>query len=175
MNLAANEQKFLEFYDQSITKIYRYVYFRVGSEQIAQDISAEAFLKTWQYLKEGKNIGNLSAMVYQICRNMIADNFRNISKLPISLETTSKLDLSESEEEIIGGAETGLELDKVRECLRELKDEYQELIIWHYIDDFSVPEICEIWGKSEGSVRTSLSRAIRALKAVLEGKRPNNQ
>lgn len=170
MDSIINEQKFLQFYDKNVTKIYRYIYFRVGSEQVAQDLSSEAFLKTWQYLNDGKDIENISAMVYQVCRNLIADYFRKNGTFPISLENASETDLRESGSELIENAEAGLELDKIKLALAQLKDEYQELIMWHYIDDFSVSEICQVWGKSEGAVRTSLSRAISALRAVLEAR-----
>jgi len=97
MKLVENEQKFLEFYDQNITKIYRYIYFRVGSQEIAQDLSSEAFLKTWQYLKDGNFIGNLSAMIYQICRNLIADYFLKNPNLLIPIEDVQETHLSEAE------------------------------------------------------------------------------
>jgi len=53
-------------------------------------------------------------------------------------------------------------------CLKQIKEEYQEVIIWYYVDDFEVGEIAQILGKSEGAVRVSLSRAVKALKGALE-------
>jgi len=166
MTLVENERKFLEFYDRSITKIYRYVYFRVGSEQIAQDISSEAFLRAWQYLKDGKDIGNLSAMVYQICRNLIADYFRKNKSLLISLDESQNL--PESESNLLQQAGDKIDVEVIKHHLRLLKVEYQEIIIWRYIDDFEIPEIAQITGKSEGATRTCLSRALGALKEILE-------
>ena len=164
-----NEQQFLEFYDKFVTKIYRYVYFRVGSEQVAQDLTSEAFLKTWQYIKDGKEIGNLSAMTYQVCRNLIADYFRNVAdKLPISLDNVADSDLAVADSDLITKAEAGLSLDAIKSRLRLIKEEYQELIIWYYIDDFEIYEISQILGKSTGSVRTALSRAVKALKGAIE-------
>jgi RNA polymerase sigma-70 factor (ECF subfamily) len=168
MDQTVNEQKFLEFYDKNITKIYRYIYFRVGSEELAKDLASEAFTKAWQYLKGGNYIGNLSAMTYQICRNLIADNFRNNSNLPISIDNVAETSLIETQPGFEEKAEKGLKIDQIMTCLRLIKEEYQEVIIWYFVDDFEIREIAQILGKSEGAVRTSLSRATKALKEALE-------
>lgn len=159
-----NEQKFLQLYDQYVTKIYRYIYFRVGSKQVAQDLSSETFLRTWQYLKEKGNIGNFSAMIYQVCRNLIADYFRKNPNFPITLDDVSEKELTDPGSDLTEQVGEKLEVAEIKEALKYLKVEYQEVIIWHYIDDFSIKEIAQITEKSEGSVRTSLSRAIKALK-----------
>jgi len=167
-----NEQKYLEFYDKNVTKIYRYIYFRVGSQEAAQDLASEAFTKTWQYLKTGnRQIGNLSALIYQICRNLISDYFRYNSDKPISLEEVSdKISdkiIGESASGNMEKAENCFQSDQIRQCLRLIRQEYQELIIWYYIDDFEITEIAQILGKTEGAVRTSLSRAIFSLRELI--------
>lgn len=162
-----NEQKFLDFYDEYVTKIYRYVYFRVGSEQLAQDLASETFLKTWQYLKEGKPIENLSAMTYKVCRNVISDYFRNSGAFPIKLEDVSeKNNIAEINEDFLEKAENSIELEKIKNQIKLLRLEYQEIIIWRYVDDFEIEEIAQILGKSEGAVRTLISRAVSALKEI---------
>lgn len=163
-----NEQKFLDFYDQNITRIYRYIYFRVGSVQTAQDLASEAFLKIWQYLKEGKGIENLSAMTYQVCRNLIADYFRKKSNLPITLEEAA--DFVKHIEEFDLKSDQDLAIEDIKKALRYLREEYQEAIIWYYIDDFSIEDIAGITGKSQGAVRTLTSRAVKALRELIEAK-----
>jgi RNA polymerase sigma-70 factor (ECF subfamily) len=167
-----DEKKFLALYDQYVTKIYRYIYFRVGSEQLAQDLASEGFLRTWQYLKEGKYIGNFSAMIYKVCRNLVADYFRKNSKLPISLDElkqeNNQVDELASDIDIVSESDQNLEIEHIKACLCLIKEEYQEVIIWRYIEDFSVEEISQITERSEGSIRTLLSRAISALRLAVE-------
>jgi RNA polymerase sigma-70 factor (ECF subfamily) len=51
--------------------------------------------------------------------------------------------------------------------LTNLKDEYQDVIIYRYLDELSVPEIAKIMGKSEGTIRVLLHRALTALRKEL--------
>jgi len=56
------------------------------------------------------------------------------------------------------------DLDTIKAVLTNLKDEYQEVVIWHYIDDLSIAEIAKMLKKSEGAVRVTLHRALKAVK-----------
>jgi len=63
--------------------------------------------------------------------------------------------------------ELNFELENLKKALRRLRDEYSEVIIWHYLDDLSVKEIAEILNKRENNVRVLLHRALESLKAQL--------
>jgi len=56
------------------------------------------------------------------------------------------------------------DLELVKNALVQLKDEYQNVIIWHYLDDLSIPETAKLLGKTEENTRVLLHRALRALK-----------
>ncbi len=56
------------------------------------------------------------------------------------------------------------DLGTIRFALNKLKDNYQEVIICHYIDDLSVSETAKMLNKSEGAVRVMVHRALKALK-----------
>jgi RNA polymerase sigma-70 factor (ECF subfamily) len=162
------EDKFLAFYDQYVTKIYRYIYFRVGSEFLAQDLTSEAFLKYWRHISNNENtLDNPRAFLYQIARNLLADFYRQKDKAPISLEeiTDKKIadkDLSPQEQ-----TEQALQIDEVKKALTSLSEDYQEIIIWRYLDELEIKEMSQILEKSEGAVRVLISRALSDLKQIL--------
>ena len=60
-----------------------------------------------------------------------------------------------------------LEMEPVKKALQEIKDDYAEVVIWHYLDELTVPEISDILDKSEGAVRVMLSRALEKVREVL--------
>jgi len=63
------------------------------------------------------------------------------------------------------------EFQEVKLALQNLKQDYQDIIICHYIDDMKVPEIAEIMGKPQGTVRVMLHRGLKALQKEMGAKK----
>lgn len=167
------EQQFLELYDANVGKIYRYVFFRVGSEEQAQDLTSEVFLKSWQYINNqptvnSKQLKNPRAFFYQIARNLIADFYRQKDRLPISLEEIADKSIADRAHSPSDLAAVSLDMDSVKKALLRLSDDYREVIIWRYLDELEIKEISEILDKRENNVRTILSRALTELKEILK-------
>ncbi len=55
---------FSKIYDQYINKIYRFVFLKVSSQEIAEDLTSETFLKTWESFKNGTRIENPQAFLF---------------------------------------------------------------------------------------------------------------
>jgi len=159
----ANQRKiFSSIYDKYVNKIYRFIFIKVSSQEIAEDLCSETFLRGWQVFKERRDIENPPAFLYQIARNLIIDHYREKGKAKIvSAEYSQIIDpKTDLEEKAISSSD----FDNIRQALAGLKEDYQTVIIWHYLDDLSVPEIAKILDKSEGAVRVSLHRALKTLK-----------
>ena len=118
----------MEFYDRNVAKIYRYIYFRVGSEEQAQDLTSEVFLRCWQRLNSRQeSISNLRAFFYQVARNLIVDFYRQKDRAPLSLEEIADKKIADKSD---GPSETvsiALEMESVKRALSHLKDDYQEM------------------------------------------------
>ena len=161
-----NQRKiFSSIYDKYVDKIYRFIFIKVSSQEIAEDLCSETFLRGWQVFKEREDIENPPAFLYQIARNLIIDHYREKGKAKIvSAEYTPIVDPREDLEE---KANLSSDLEEVRRSLANLKGDYQDVIIYRYLDELSVPEIAKILEKSEGTVRVTLHRALKALKNEL--------
>ena len=161
-------EAFGKLYDGYATRIYRFIYFKVSSSTDAEDLTAEVFLKAWQYLSEGKEIRSFSGLLYTIARNQVIDFYRRdtANKEP-KLEDMELENLSDG-----GKMKEGLE--KMQEAtalvkkLKLLKDEYREVLTLRYIDELAPGEIAEILNKSGISVRVLIHRALKALKKIIE-------
>jgi len=55
-------RQFSKIYDKYIEKIYRFIYFKVNSVEISQDLTSETFLKAWQAFQREK-INNIPAFL----------------------------------------------------------------------------------------------------------------
>lgn len=161
-------EAFGEIYDLYVSKIYRFIYFKVSSIEEAEDLTSEVFLKTWQYVSDGKEIENLNAILYKIARNIVIDFYRDRTKKEVlEEELLVKAAVKDDELEKL---QINLDMKDIEKSLRELKDEYREIIILRFIEELSISEIAEILEKSKGAVRVLIFRALETLKEVLEEK-----
>ena len=158
---------FGKIYDKYIDKIYRFVYLKVNTQEIAEDLTSEAFLKTWAvYQKKGKEIENIQAFLYKTARNLVVDYYRQKGKISIvppidPLIIDPRCNLEEK-------AKLASDIEKVKESLSSLKEDYQNIIIWHYLEGLSVVEIAEMLGKTAPTTRVLLHRALKSLKEKVE-------
>jgi RNA polymerase sigma-70 factor, ECF subfamily len=160
------QDNFSKIYDQYVTKIYRFIYLKVSSQEVAEDLSSEVFMRTWEiYRSESSKIENIQAYLYQVARNIVADHYRARKVRIVSVEET--VDIVDSADSLQDQAVLSMEMDRIQKALTAIQDDYQDLIIWRYLDELSVPEIAEITGKSEGSIRVGVSRALEALRSKM--------
>jgi RNA polymerase sigma-70 factor (ECF subfamily) len=162
----ANSRKiFSQIYDQYVEKIYRFIFLKVSSREIAEDLTSETFLRTWEAFKNQnpeKEIKNPQAFLYQIARNLVVDHYREKGRTKII--SAEYVPIADPREDLKEKAILTSDINVVRLALTNLSDDYQNVIIWHYLDDFSVPEIAKMLDKSEGAVRVLLHRALKVLK-----------
>ncbi len=167
-NLSKN---FGKIYDKYVDKIYRFIYLKVSSQEVAQDLTSEVFLRGWEAYKKAQNpkskIQNPQAFLYQIARNLVTDHYRQKGQAQlVSVENASPMpDIGSDLEE---KAMINSDVDQVKAALVNINDDYREIIVWYYLDEFTVPEIAKILNKSEEAVRVSIHRALKALKNELQ-------
>ena len=166
--MSNSKKQFSKIYDQYVKKIYRFVFLKVNSQETAEDLTSKAFLKGWDAFKKSKvrsqkSIENPQAFLYQIARNLVIDFYREKGRTQIiSTEYIPQIpdDRTNLEEKAILKSD----IDNIKMALISLKEEYQDVIIWHYLDDLSISEIAEILKKPEGTVRVTLHRALKTLR-----------
>ena len=165
-NLMANLRKtFSKIYDQYIDKIYRFIFLKVSSQEIAQDLTSETFLRTWESFKNGNKIENPQAFLYKIARNLVTDHYREKGKAQIiSAEYVKITDPRTNLEE---KALLDSDIDDIKIALANLRESYQNVVVWHYLDDLPIPEIAKMLEKSESATRVLLHRALKALRNKL--------
>lgn len=165
------EQEFINFYKNNFDKVFRFIYFRVDKIEIAQDLTAQSFLKCWQTNNNSESvIKNPQAFVYRVARNQIIDFYRQKNKTPISLEELTEKGIEISQKSFVFKIELNFEMENLKKALQRIKPAYSEVIIWHYVDDLSTKEIAQIINKKENNVRVLLYRALETLKKEINRK-----
>ncbi len=162
-----NEQ-FGQIYDQYIEKIYRFVYLKVGSQEIAEDITSGVFLNGWESYQKNQEIKNMGAFLYRIARNSVFDHYREKGRTKI-FSTDSVPQIADQRVNLHEKAVLSSEFEIIKSALSNIKKEYQDVIIWHYLEDMSNEQIADILDKPVGTVRVMIHRGLNALKDELRG------
>ena len=153
-----------QFYDLYITRIYRFIYFKVNSVNDAQDLTSEVFLRLWQHIKESREIKNMNAYVYMMARNCVIDFYRERTRdRELSLESDQVLEIPDEQRDILAQQMKNSDLESILTGLSNLKDEYKEVLVLRFLDELSITEIADVLGKSKGAVRVLLHRATKTL------------
>ena len=166
-----DKEAFGELYDIYAPKIFRFIRLKVGSQVLAEDLSSESFLRIWEYFqKEEREIEeSFQALLYRIAHNLIADYYKRKSSQEILIND----DFNVFIENQIAPSEISLKEDteEIHRALVGMKEEYQNVILWYYVDELPVPEIAKLMDKSEGAIRVLIHRALESLKKILAEKK----
>jgi RNA polymerase sigma-70 factor (ECF subfamily) len=166
---AGDAEAFGELYDRYVDLVYRYIYYRVGTPQLAEDLTSETFLRalrrissfTWQ----GRDVG---AWFVTIARNLIADHYKSGRyRLEMTtddiVETGSKMVEDSPENAVLESMQNKVLL----EAVKQLNAEQQECIVLRFLQGLSVAETAQAMGKNDGAIKALQYRAIRSLGRLL--------
>ena len=161
-----NKKEFGQIYNQYIRKIYRFVYIKVNSQEIAEDLTSEAFLHTWEFFNKTnkKEIKHIKGFLYKTARNLVIDFYRTKKQFA---EPDKYQNIPDPNQDIEKKEIVNSDIQRTLQAVGKLKDEYQDVLIWYYLDRLSVKEISNILGKSENAVRVTIHRAMENLKKSL--------
>lgn len=168
----SDREAFMEAYDKYTDDIYRFVFFKVGSQEEAEDLTSQVFLKVWNYIQTSsiKDYKTLKAFLYRVARNLVIDHYRkNSNKKDLSLsDEESRIDVVDEKEDLVAQAEIKDDMEAVMKNLDKLKSEYKEVIVMRFVNELEIAEIAVVLDKTKGNVRVLIYRALKALREISE-------
>jgi RNA polymerase sigma-70 factor (ECF subfamily) len=161
------QKKFSDLYDLYIDKIYRFAYLRVSSHEAAQDLAADTFARFWESFKLNPDgVQNPRAFLYTIAKNLVVDHYRDKGKTG-AMADISDLQITDPKSDIKLAAEHNSDMEAVRKALAGMNENYQNAVIWRYLDDMEIAEVASLLGRTEAATRVLLHRAMKELKTKL--------
>jgi len=168
-----DKEAFIRAYDLYVDKIYRFVYFKIGDEEEAKDLTSAIFLKTWDYINNHSltNEKTLKSLIYKIAKNVVIDYYRDGRRDKLRNKESfdkSFVNTADEKSDLLSQTLVSSDWELVKDKMLELKDEYREILLLKYIEELSIGEIAKILDKSKGNVRVLTYRALKALRELLE-------
>lgn len=162
---AGDHSAFTQIYERYAPGIYRYIYYRVGEVELAEDLQAEVFLRMFEGLHRYEDRGwPISAWLYRIARDRTIDIIRRRrNRQHVPLETW-------------GGSCDGpehnvamqLEYEELRHTLNDLTNDQRQVIQMRFMAEMSIQEVAQTLGRTEGSVKALQHRGLQSLARRLE-------
>jgi RNA polymerase sigma-70 factor, ECF subfamily len=171
---AGDNEAFGLIYSRYHDTVFRYVYYRVGNRQLAEDLTADTFTRalrrlgsfTWQ----GHDLG---AWLVTIARNLTVDYYKS-GHYRLEVTTADMRDGNDVRDndrthDPEGAAAEYLANLTLLRAVKQLNPEQQECIVLRFLRGFSVAETAQAMGKNEGAIKALQYRAVRALARRLDG------
>jgi RNA polymerase sigma-70 factor (ECF subfamily) len=161
-----NERAFGELYNAYVHDIYRYILYRVGSSETAQDLTAEVFLRVVEGLVryQDRQIP-LLAWLYRIAHARVIDYYRHAKRVgeQADLET---VELS-ADDDLDSDLMLTFHQQKIREAIGKLPADQQQVILLRFIEGYNIQQTASVLGKSIGAVKMIQRRALQAMNLEL--------
>ena len=163
---------FGSLYDHYVELVYRYIYYRVGTHSLTEDLTSETFLRALRRICDfhwqGKDFG---AWLVTIARNLVADHFKSGRyRLEVCTAELIEPERRNGDRHQEGPERAVLDAMTNRTLLlavRGLGSEQQECVVLRFPHGLSVAESALIVGKKPGAIKALQYRAVRSLGRML--------
>jgi RNA polymerase sigma-70 factor (ECF subfamily) len=149
---------FGELYDRFFLQIYKFVYSRVRDQSVAEDVTSDVFLKALRSIGRYQDTGRpISAWLYQIAMNAVADRFRSSRLLE---DIDEQRDLAAAGPGLEQIAAQRDELRRIWSVVETLPAPQRTAMILKFREDMKIEDIAGVMGKSSGAVKLLIHRGV---------------
>lgn len=156
-----------EIYARTSDRIYRLLLRMTGRPEDASDLTQDTYLKVFGAIDRFQGTSSLTPWIYQIAVNEARQFLRRQRLYQTKLRLLGRLG------ETCGPATSDAHAAAdIHEALLGLPEAERALIILRHFDQLSYDQIAQILDKPPGTIASSLNRARRRLRELLEQDSP---
>jgi RNA polymerase sigma-70 factor (ECF subfamily) len=153
-------------------RVYSICYRFTGSDQEAQDLTQEVFLRVFRSLKSFRaGEGSFGVWLARLSRNLLIDHYRRTKldratdsieeQLPMLEEKTAMISRADG---MLAGREAS---ELLQGALQKLSPELRETVILRDLEELEYREIAQVLNVPEGTVKSRLNRGRAELARIL--------
>lgn len=169
---AGDTEAFAAIYRHYRETVLRFVYVRVGDRPLAEDLTADVFLRAFRRLGsvtwQGRDLG---AWLVTIARNLVVDHFKS-GRYQREITVPEMADADRVDDDRLNDpARTAVDAIGNRAlaaAIDQLNDEQRQCILLRFFEECSVAETARRMDKNEGAIKALQYRATRALARMPE-------
>ena len=164
---AGSDTAFEELYRRFARRLKGFFFLQLGgNEELAADATHDVFLRAYEArerFQEGRKVDTwLFTIAYNICRNHYRSNAYE-AQLMASLDAEPVTD-----QQIEVELDAALLDEALAQVLSELPTPLHQLFSLHYQEELTIPQIAEIVGIAEGTVKSRLHKTMNMIRNKLK-------
>lgn len=154
-----------ELYERYHTSIYRYLYYRVGDQHTAEDLTSEVFERMLRFIGGFQPpSATFTAWLFQIARNLSTDHYRrNGGRQHLELEEQMR----DTQDDPDRAVEHNLTGETLQKALSQLSEDQRDVIVLRFIAEMPIAEAAQALSKTEDAIKGLQRRALIALRQTL--------
>ncbi len=154
-------------YQAELPRLYNFFRYRVGNDQVAEDLTAETFERAWRNRGRYRyDLAAFSTWLFTIAKRVVIDYFRK-PHMEVSLNAAIEIASEETVESLI---QQHLDCERLFGLLAQLTDRERELFALKYGAGLTNRAIACLNKMNESTVGTILHRITRQMRADWEKK-----
>lgn len=168
----SQEERFLKAFEEYSDALFRHAAMRISNREKSIDAVHDTFTKVWSYVRAGHEIDSYRSFLYKVLNNLIIDEYRKHKESSLDallsepgIDEGSFPELSESTVEALAATIDGR---RAFDLLKELPEEYKEVLVFRFVDELGPKEIGELIEESENVVSVRIHRALKLLRNKIE-------
>ncbi len=168
---AGDSAAYDRLYNLYADRVFRYLYARLGQRELAEDLTADVFVRLLKNLPRFKvnaarPVASFSAFVYRVAGNLLTDQYRK-QKHRDHQDIDDQPHLADHRPEPFVQTAASENSRELMDAMQLLGAEQQAVLLYRFGEEFSVNEVAEIMGKTTGAIKALQHRAITNLRRIL--------
>jgi RNA polymerase sigma-70 factor, ECF subfamily len=161
--LSGDEAAERQLYDAHVDRVYRLAYRFAGHEELARDLTQDAFIRAFSRLHEFRGESAFGTWLHTIAVSVILNGMRKVKRL-----RQRETDLDDAVTVTSRGRSAEPDLKRrLADAIDALPDGYRTVFLMHDVEGYTHEEIATALGVQSGTSKAQLFRARARLRIAL--------
>ena len=173
-----DERAFRELLESHRDRVFNITFRMLGNQAEAEDVAQEVFITVFKTIDTFREESKFSTWLYRVTVNHCKNRIKYLSRR--HEKSRDELDESTNTDGVNGAIaappprspERALEAQQMekllQEAIAELDEDHRTVVVLRDVEDLSIEEICAITDLPDGTVKSRLHRARKALQRKLK-------
>lgn len=166
--LAGRTEEFYYFLDTYGQAVYTLIVRMVYSEEDAEELTQDVFLKAFEHLDSFYGESSFSTWVYRIAYNTAVSYLRKKKSVETVIDEAFWNTVSETEVDEALDDDSEERVEQLQQALTQLSADERALVTLFYEEERPVQEVAEVLGLSVSNVKVKLHRVRKKLYILMQ-------